>query len=364
MEAFIAVDLANIAASASGVEQRIAACQADQPVRVGLLLNPRARRLVGNRARSRLHKLLPPDRIRETQDLASLRRALGHLLCDARVNVLATAGGDGTVHHVVNALLALSDEARQAVGTAPPLPRILILNGGTLNIVGRTLAIHGPPQRTLTRFLRAFGGRRLSQVPARAMPAMVVAASGERPRCGFVFGSEVLYHSIELYMRFGAGYGGLSRFLFELARGALTGGELWQREAWKLGPFGLPLIVDGETYNDYAAVVASTVDLTLAIGSVRAIRRPLGAAGFHAKVIAETEARRILTMIPALVSERSGAGIIDHPNARSMRLYGPFTLDGELYGAPALPRERVALSVDVLPDAIYGVPGEFGIRAS
>lgn len=350
------------ARSRAGAEVRRQACQPSSAVCVGLLVNRNARRLASSRARGRLLRLLPDDGVEMTQDLASLRRALARLLCARRCNVLAIAGGDGTVHHAVNALLALGQETRDALGAAPPLPRILILNGGTLNIVGRTMAVHGPAHATLRRFVRAFDGARLSRVPARRLPMMAVHRADMPARHGFVFGSEVLHHAIELYTRFGSGYSGLLRFLVELSRGALTGSELWQAESWKLGPFGLPLSVDGDRFDDYAAVVASTVDLTLAVASVRAIRRPLLAPGFHAKVITQTDPRRILALIPALASEGARDGIVDHPNASTMRLFGPFTLDGELFGEASLRRERLPLTVQVLEQRLHAVPGEFGAR--
>ncbi len=356
----IAPDPVTFATSAAGVAVRKQACRPSSAVRVGLLLNGRARRLRPVRARNRLTRGLPADAIQEPLDLSSLRRALARLLCERRANVLAIAGGDGTVHHAVNALLELGEESLARCGKRPPLPRFLILNGGTLNIVGRTMAVHGPPHHTLERFLRAFDGARLSRVPARRMPMMAVRRDDAPTRYGFVFGSEVLHHAIELYARFGAGYLGLSRFLFELSRGALVGSEMWRRESWKLGPFELPLRVDGVAYDRYAAVVASTVDLTLAIGSVRAIRRSLLAPGFHAKVITETDALGILKLVPALVSEGAAPGIVDHPVAHRLELFGPFTLDGEVFGEPSMARGRVHLTVEALQQRLHAVPGEFG----
>jgi diacylglycerol kinase (ATP) len=339
---------------------RLAACRPHAPVEVGLIVNPRARRLRGRRARTRLSELLPAEAVMQTRDLASLRRALATLLVERAVNVLAIAGGDGTVHHTINALLELNEEASRHAGQPLPLPRLLLLNGGTLNIVGRTMQVRGPPERRLKRFLRAFDGALFRQVPARRMPMMLVQCGTERPRYGFVFGSEVLHHSIELYTRFGAGYSGLSRFLFELSRGALTGSDLWRDESWKLGPFGMPLRVDSRTYPTYAAVVASTVDLTLAIGRIRAIRRHELAPGFFAKVITETQASRVVKLIPALVSEAPATGISDHPTAISMSLHGPITLDGEVFGDTALPRERLPVEVTVASQRLHGVPGELG----
>ena len=361
-------DPLRLALSPTGVAARVAACAESARVCVGLLLNPRARRLVRSGVRQELGALVGGrDGWVETPDLASVRRALAWLLCGRRANVIAVCGGDGTLHHAVNALLELSHEAEVATGVRPPLPRILILNGGTLNIVGRTTQIHGPPQRTLGRFLRDFGGAPLSRVPARRLPLMEAAWTapdgtqlpGTR-RHGFVFGSEAAFHALELYGRFGAGYVGLARFLFELTRGATFGSALWDREAWKLGPYTTPLTVDGRRYDRYSGVVASTVDLTLAVGSARSIRRPLHAPGFAVRVVWETDPPRFVRLIPALMSEGGAPGVDDFPVARRLDLFGPYTLDGECFSQPAVGADRLPLAVTESQVRLHAVPGDWG----
>lgn len=355
------VDPIRLAMSAEGIARRRAACRPHARVKVGLLLNPRARRIAGRPQRERLLRLLAgADAVEQTRDLASVRRALARLLCVRQANVLAIAGGDGTLHHAVNALLELTRESAAAEDMATVMPRILILNGGTLNIVGRTVAIHGQPQRTLDRFLRYFDGAPLSRVPARRLPMMAVRWGDTAPRHGFVFGSETVYHAMELYTRFGAGYGGLSRFLFELGRGVLVGSELWQHERWKLEAHDHDLLVDDRVFNPYLAVAASTVDLTLAIAAVRAIRRPLLAPGFHAKVVVEQSPKQLLAMLPAVMTERVPDGVVDMPNASRLRLFGPYTLDGELFHEPALAAQRLPLTVEVAAERLHAVPGELG----
>lgn len=356
-----AVDPIRLAMSAEGIARRLDACRPHARVKVGLLLNPRARRIASRVQRERLRRLLDgADAIEQTGDLASLRRAIARLLCVRQANVLAIAGGDGTLHHAVNALLELTRESAAAAGVPIPMPRILILNGGTLNIVGRTVAIHGQPHSTLARFLRYFDGAPLSRVPARRLPMMAVRWGDTSPRHGFVFGSETIYHAMELYTRFGAGYGGLSRFLLELGRGVLFGSELWQHERWKLDPHHHDLLIDDRSFNPYVAVAASTVDLTLAIAAVRAIRRPLLAPGFHAKVVVEQRPQQLLRMLPAVMTERIPEGVVDLPNASRLQLYGPYTLDGELFHEPALAAQRLPLTVEVAAERLHAVPGELG----
>lgn len=352
-------DPIRFALSLAGVARRQQACVPSTPVRVGLLLNGRARRLQASGARARLTALMPePGAVVETPDLASVRRGVAELVCSQGANVLAVAGGDGTVHHAVNALAQLTHEAQHATGEMAPLPRLLILNGGTLNIVGRTVAIHGPPERTLRDFLAYFAGAPLSRVPARRLPLLEAGWLGQPPRLGFVFGSEVTFHALELYARYGAGYLGLSRFLAEFARGVLWGSELWQREQWKLGPYR-DLQVDGQSVPQYTGVVASTVDLTLAIAAVRSIRRPLHRPGFAVRVVEETEPRRLVALMPALMREGPAPGLRDLPEAHELRLAGPYTLDGECFSEPALAAEQLPLRVTASDLRLYAVPGEW-----
>ena len=108
------------AISRAGASIRAEACRATAKVSVGLILNPRARRLRSARARRQLLRQLPADAVRQTRDLASLRRALASLVGGSGVNVLAIAGGDGTVHHTINALLELTEETAALSGITPP----------------------------------------------------------------------------------------------------------------------------------------------------------------------------------------------------------------------------------------------------
>ncbi len=333
-------------------------------VRVGLLVNPNARIAARANLRHRLAALLPaPHAWVETPDLGSLRRGLEHLLVSGAANVLAVCGGDGTVHHVVNALLGLAAEIHGEGVPSTPLPRLLFLNGGTLNIVGRTCAIHGPPDVTLQRFLRYFAGGPLSRVPARRVGLLAVqwrVGDAWTPvRHGFVFGSEVAYHAIGLYERFGAGYAGLSRFLAELGRGAVFGGQLWQAERWKIGPYVEPLHVDNRTFAPYTGVAASTVDLTLAVGAARAIRRELYQPGFSVRVVEALPPAALLRLLPALMSDRQVAGLVDLPTAAKLELCGPYTLDGELFHQPDAPERRVPLRVQLAEARLQAVPGEW-----
>jgi hypothetical protein len=358
-----ALELLTRPSNPAAVAARVEACQPSATLRVGVLVNPRAGRARSEHLRRRLQQLAGSDAAyAETRDLDSLGRALAQLLCTHGANVLAIVGGDGTIHHTVNALLRWTAACARTQACDVPLPRLLLLNGGTLNIVGRTCAIHGPSDTILQRFLRDFGGLPLSHVPVRDLPLLQVQwldQPDEAVRFGFVFGSEAAYHAIELYERFGSGYGGLTRFLFELARGVWGGSALWQREGWKLGPYRTPLRVDGRQWDVYTGAAAATVDLTLAIGAVRAIRRQLDQPGFSVRVVEETQPSRLVRMVPALMSERAAAGLCDLPTATEMTLAGPYTLDGELIHQRGDTAQRRPLRVTRSAVSLLAVPGQW-----
>ncbi len=311
--------------------------------RLALLTNPNARRMRRPWVRAALTAQAQGLPAVTTTCAADVPGALSTLLDEAGADTLAIAGGDGTLHHVVNALLRRPQR---------PLPTLVPLCGGTLNIVARTVGSRHDPARTLSR-LRTFVRAKAALPPPRTVPLLAVETEDRAPVAGFVFGSETLYHAIELYGRFGSGYVGLARFLTELARGAAIGSALWEREGWKLGPHGTALRVDGHTYPTYTAVVASTVDLSLAVWAIRAIRRAPGATGCHAKVVLEQDPRALVAQVPGLMSERSVPGVRDHLEARALDLEGPFTLDGELFATrPAGGRPRARLRVTILPEVL------------
>lgn len=290
-----------------------------------------------------------------TPDLASVRRALAELLVVHRCNVLATAGGDGTLHHAVNALSALDASQPET----QLWPRWLVLSGGTLNIVARTLGSHGSPAKRLAAFLNDFAGVRLSRLPVRRVSLLSAAWQGEAQRLGFVFGSEAAFHAIALYTRFGSGYLGLARFLAEFARGATVGSALWRAEGWKLGPYLGPLHIDGTAITPYTGAVASTVDLTLAIAAVRTIRRQLLQPGMSVRVVEETDLQRLVGLLPAMMRDQPAVGLRDWPVAQQLQLTGPFTLDGELYPLPGTLGAHVPLTVRVADQRLHAVPGEW-----
>lgn len=308
----------------------------DRPVHLGLLTNPRSRQNTLFPVHSRLARLgvLPDDSL-QTVHPSEIQGALNHLLFRRNINVLAINGGDGTIHTVVNVLWDFLDEVEKSSGVVCPAPLLLLLNGGTMNMASRAMNTKGNAVRTVRWFLQEYAGQSLGGVPVRNASLMEIRRDGDRKRTvGLIFGSELTYNALWMYSLFGQGYLGLTRLCLEAAVGAHLNTSLWQKYGHLLTPPQSPLEIDGVTYPNYSAVLASTVDLTLAMGLIQTLLVAEGSPGFFAKIVLETDPKRLIALIPSLMSEARHPRILDIPAASLLRVRGAFTLDGELYPAP------------------------------
>ncbi|MCB9727549.1 MAG: hypothetical protein H6744_02515 [Deltaproteobacteria bacterium] len=304
----------------------------EAPVRLGLLSNPMARtnwRTVGH---DRLVSLLPdPMAAVSTSSLSDLHWALGYLLFQRGANVLAINGGDGTIHHAVNATLRVIDEAARKLGQPLPLPRLLLLNGGGMNMLARTFETRGHPRRTVERFLARTRDLPLGALTTRAVPLLAVDEPGQERRHGVIFGSELVLNALTMYERYGQGYRGLSRFLWASAGGMLLQTETWRRFGHLLNPPTTPVSIDGEELAPYAAVVATTVPMAILRGAIVAVRERAEPGTLSGFVVTETEPARIVALIPRLMrAALDGQGVRRLSGTRVLELEGPYTVDGEL----------------------------------
>lgn len=309
------------------------------PIRLGVISNPFSR----SNARSRMHDRLVPRMLDDRRDavdtrtVADLDAALETLLFERGVNVLGLNGGDGTLHLGVNRMLAMARRIEADTGESCPLPKLLFLNGGTLNIVSRATGTKGNPARTLRDFVERTRGQRIESLDVRRLGALEVTerlpgeANEGRRRYGFVFGSEVVANALEMYTLFGEGYAGLTRFLTEVGLGYLLNTRLWQEHGWKLDPPRTSLTVDGVTWARYLGVVCATIDLSILRGMLTAIEVPPAAPGFHAKVMLETHPGRAIRTIPQLMVGGHPESVRDVEGATFLEMTGGYTLDGEVF---------------------------------
>lgn len=168
-------------------------------VRIAIVVNPKARRIRGDREligrlielcrrgeeRCRLETQRPARfEVRVSEGLSALPGELS-ALCEQGVDVLVPCGGDGTVGEVVTALAALAP-ARW--------PALCILPAGTMNTVARNLSLTGRPDELLERLLAAIGGPRglcgIGRFPQEVLELRIQDAelpSAKRVRTGFMF---------------------------------------------------------------------------------------------------------------------------------------------------------------------------------
>src|SRR5437867_5089682 len=90
------------------------------------------------------HSHIADSQVHITTSLAELDAAIVSLR-DQRVEVLAVLGGDGTLHHAVDALLRHYPSEAGSLAT----PIVLALGGGTMNGVPRALGTRGRPEDVL-----------------------------------------------------------------------------------------------------------------------------------------------------------------------------------------------------------------------
>ncbi|MFO0750253.1 MAG: diacylglycerol kinase family protein [Myxococcota bacterium] len=295
-------------------------------VRPGLLSNPLARtnwRTVGH---GKLSALLP-DRAAaiETPSIHALEPALETLLFEHAVNVLVLNGGDGTIHHTLNAAIRVTD--RHQV----PMPLFLFVNGGGMNMLARVFGTRGHPVRTFERFLGHIRGARFGSVPKRGVPLLAAREPDGNLRHGTIFGSELVFNALTMYERFGQGYRGLTRFLFEVAAGYTLRTELWNRFGHLLDAPTTPLVIDGDVFPRYTSVVATTVPLQLVKGAVATVRRMSSPGGMSVVGVLPIDKGEVIALIPPLMIGARARGLEYRRDVQCLSLHGAYTLDGERF---------------------------------
>jgi diacylglycerol kinase family enzyme len=211
-------------------------------VKVALIGNPRSRKnVLDPGALDRFGSILGGAGTlyvpQSLEELAEIARALGADPPD----VLALHGGDGTLHRVFTALVP---------HFSGPIPPVVVLRGGTMNIVATSVGMRLRPDRALELAL----GRRESRVVRRSL----LRVGGEQ--YGFLFGNGIIARFLELYYQkpsptpWDAGW-----LLAWGAASALVGGPLIRQLTRR---FDGTAVVDGEAWPEtsWVGVAAGTVE--------------------------------------------------------------------------------------------------------
>jgi diacylglycerol kinase (ATP) len=154
--------------------------------RIGVIVNPHAsgNRRHGERAAAFERIAGDAGLVRVTHDIQELRRALAEFR-DAGIEILALCGGDGSISNGLCEALAVWQGSR--------FPKVLVLRGGTINNISRSVGGPRRPEAGLERAVRMLREGRSPETSRRPM----LAINGERH--GYIFGAGLITHFLELY---------------------------------------------------------------------------------------------------------------------------------------------------------------------
>lgn len=275
-----------------------------------------------------------------TPSLSALPDALRVLLSQG-VNVIGICGGDGTLHHTINALLQLQ-QADPTSERAPALPSVLLLPGGTLNMLAQAMHVSGDPVSLASSFCQRWSGRPLASLSKRATPLLHMG-EGERHRYGWIFGSEITARCLELYeKRFGGGYLGLLRFLRGTTTSFLLNGALWKMYKPLFEGPGLSIELD-QIPRRCRAVVASTIDIRLLRGLICGLHVENPQPGtMQVRLLEVQTPAEVFGRLHKLVLGQKGAGIEDVPKVQEIKLpLADYSMDGEIFSPMGTSEEMI-----------------------
>lgn len=309
---------------------------------IGIINNPGSRynrRHPG--AARRLAALLGDDgMVADAADPEQLERAVQRFRA-ASVEVLGVNGGDGTGHVVLSAF------ARACAGA--PLPRLLILRGGSMNTVAHGHGIAGSPEAVLRRWLE---GRRQGR-PERAVERdlLRVEWGGGAPRYGFLFGTGAVVRFLEAYYQGGcASPVGAAALAVRAVGSALVGGRfaaaLTRREPARVA-------ADGEEWPSlrYLALLAGS-EPDIGFG-FKPFARCAEQPGFFHAVGISSSAVRLVTALPAVRlgrpwRRRVAMDAVARELSVEMAEPFRFTIDGDLYDSDGSVRITTGPPVRIL----------------
>jgi diacylglycerol kinase family enzyme len=256
-----------------------------------------------------------------TTSLADLDRALERYR-RAGIEFLGIHGGDGTIHHTLTAAI-------RAYG-ADPLPRVVLLRGGTMNTAASGLDIRGRrgAAHAIVAHLVACVD---AGVPPRVTRRRTVKVGD---RHGLIFGNGVMYQFAKAYYDQGRPHGWSgAQLLSRAVMSALVGGPLARL---LLLPFTARVTADGETWphTRFLCIAAASVPeagygFTPLPQAVDGLDR-LAVTGFH------TSPRGLVAELPRMYFKTPlSAHRCTVTTARQLTITSDtplgYTIDGELY---------------------------------
>lgn len=303
-------------------------------VRIGLIGNRGSRQNLRSRLSLLGHILPEADLFWQTRNPQNLVDALQSLLFNAHVNVLAVAGGDGTLHHVVNLLVRISDEIQARDGVRPHLPPLLVMPGGTMNIFARAFGSKDLPLRAVARFREVFAGNPIAKLSTHNVGLLHIQSQKRGKLVGFVLGSGLVVDALRVYENLGSGYAGLGRFLFHATTGPIFGSKVWNENLYRLARGYTEVGINEGPPERARAVVCSTIPLTLARGMMQgmgSLGGQLASNKFMTIVAKDMSDKDFIKTLPNILRKSHHPQLHRQDDMTQISFRGPLTVDGEIF---------------------------------
>lgn len=113
---------------------------------IGIITNPHSKSNKRNPGRAQLLSYIVGKEgfLDVTDSIEDIERA-AYFFKENNIKYLAINGGDGTISHTLTSFIKVYQNQ--------PLPKILLLGGGTMNVLAKNLGLKGPAERLLTRLV-------------------------------------------------------------------------------------------------------------------------------------------------------------------------------------------------------------------
>jgi diacylglycerol kinase family enzyme len=180
--------------------------------------------------------------VRATQSINEISGVV-KIFMEDNIPIIAASGGDGTVHHVVTQIIRIYKKN--------PLPQLLILKGGTMNNISRSINLRGSDVSILRRAIDAL--QRGREMTTYRRDTMKVGDS----YC-FLFGNGMTADFLNEYYARGKSYTSLVRFIVQAIAKSMRGSE----SSSLFKGFRGRIYVDGELLDSdhFLYILAGTVE--------------------------------------------------------------------------------------------------------
>ena len=288
---------------------------------IGIITNPHSKSNKRNPDRSKLLSYLVGEAgfLETTNNISDLEKVAQNF-ADKDIEYLAINGGDGTISHTISVFI-------RCYAGKKPLPKILLLRGGTMNVIASNLGLSGTPEHILSRIVEAVSTG--EKVKIKRLSTIEVDG-----QIGFLYADGTSAHMLEEFYKKKAGmlrgaYLGLRLTLSCLIRGSFHR-RMIQKRAIAFHPDPHP-VVKHDTIGTYASTLAR-----LPLGLPMFGRSIKSGAFFRAISVSMEPYKLVFRFLPMSLYSKPGQFLGKYNfDAKKLRIVGEkafrYTLDGELF---------------------------------